>query len=413
MPRIVSVFLFIFSDSCNTSTSCCNTYCYTDIYLIHVLIISQQSEKSYNSNFMKPNNYLYTIIMASLFLAAFMLSCDNKSTNADIDPDAPVIFSASPTDNEKNIARNMVVEIVFDQAMDPSTMNNTTITLRHGSTTVDGSVAYSGTTARFTSQDVLAAQTEYTVRVSTGARSSSGVALSNDNEWRFTTGGNSEQLDLVELGTAGNYVVLAKSAINNNPTSSFTGDLGLSPMAESFLTGFSQTAATGYSTSSQVSGRIYAADMADPTPANLTTAIENLTTAYNDAEGRTAPDFVELYTGEIGGKTLSPGLYKWSSNVTITDDVIFSGDENDVWIFQVAGNVTMSPAVDITLSGGAQARNIFWQVAGNVTIGTNSHFEGIILSMTGITLNTGASLNGRVLAQTAAIFDANTVVEPQ
>lgn len=153
--------------------------------------------------------------------------------------------------------------------------------------------------------------------------------------------------------------------------------------------------------------------MADPTPMNLTTAVENMETAYDDAAGRTAPDFVELYTGEIGGKTLTSGLYKWSNTVSISDDVTFSGDENDVWILQIAENVTMSSDVSITLTGGAQAKNIFWQVAGEVTIGTTSHFEGIILSMTGITLNTGASLNGRILAQTAAIFDANTVVEPQ
>lgn len=351
--------------------------------------------------------------MASLLLAAFMIGCSDNSTDADIDPDAPVIFSTSPMNDENNVERNKVVEITFDQAMDPSTVNNTTITLQQGSTTVNGSVDYSGTTARFTSENVLAAQTDYTAKVSTGAKSSSGVALAIDNEWSFTTGGSSEQLEAVELGTAGNYVILAKSAINNNPTSAFTGDLDLSPMAESFITGFSQTSATGYSTSDQVTGRIYAADMAEPTPANLTTAVENMITAYDDAAGRTAPDFVELYTGEIGGKTLTPGLYKWSNTVLITDDVIFSGDENDVWILQVAENVTMSSALNITLIGGAQARNIFWQVAGEVTIGTTSHFAGIILSMTGITLNTDASLNGRILAQTAAIFDANTVVEPQ
>lgn len=383
------------------------------IYLVLVLIISQKPDRSGNPNFMKANNFLNAIIIASLFMATFLIGCDNKSTNAEIDPDAPVIFSTSPMDNDNKIERNKVVEIIFDQAMDPSTINSTTITLQHGSTTVNGSVDYSGTTARFTTQNVLIAQTDYTAKVSTGAKSSSGVALANDNEWSFTTGGNSEQLEIVELGTAGNYVILAKSAINNSPTSVFTGDLGLSPMAESFITGFSQTAATGYSSSEQVTGRIYAADMADPTPINLTTAVENMNTAYDDAAGRTAPDFVELYNGEIGGKTLAPGLYKWSNTVLMTDDVIFSGDENDVWILQVAENVTMSSAVNITLSGGAQARNIFWQVAGEVTIGTTSHFEGIILSMTGITLNTDASLNGRILAQTAAIFDANTVVEPQ
>jgi len=362
---------------------------------------------------MNTNISLYAIAMASLFLATFMVGCDNNSTGADLDPDAPVIFSTSPSNNESNIERNKIVEIVFDQAMDPATINNTTITLQHGSTMVAGSVDYSGTTARFTAQNVMNAQTEYTVKVSSAAKSAAGVALDAGNEWRFKTGGNTDQLAVVPLGTAGNYVVLAKSAINNSPTSSFTGDMGLSPMAESFVTGFSQTAATGHSTSAQVTGRIYAADMAAPTPGNLTTAVENMITAYDNAAGRSAPDFVELYAGDISGKTLSPGLYKWSNTVQISDDLMFSGNENDVWILQVAGNVTMSSAVNITLSGGARAKNIFWQVAGEVTIGTTSHFEGIILSKTGITLNTGASLNGRILAQTAAIFDSNTVVEPQ
>jgi hypothetical protein len=365
-----------------------------------------------NLNFMNTNKFFNAIMMASLFLAALMIGCDN-STDADIDPDAPVIFSTSPMNNEDDVERNKVVEIIFDQEMDSSTINNSTITLQNGSGSIHGNVAYSGTTARFTSENVLTARTDYTVKVSTGAKSSSGIALSNNHEWSFTTGGSSEQLEVVELGTAGNYVILAKSAVNNSPISAFTGDMGLSPMAESFITGFSQTAETGYSTSGQVNGRIYAADMADPTPANLTAAVEDMTTAYDDAAGRTAPDFVELYTGEIGGKTLSPGLYKWSNSVLITEGVTFSGDENDVWILQVADNVTISSEAMITLSGGAQAKNIFWQAAGEVTIGTTSHFEGIILSMTSITLNTGATLNGRILAQTAAIFDANTVVEPQ
>jgi hypothetical protein len=361
---------------------------------------------------MKVIKFFNASMMTALFLAVFMVGCDN-STDADVDPDAPEVFSTTPMNNQEDVQRNVVLEIVFDEAMDATTMNNSTITLQQGSAMINGSVSYSGTTARFISDNVLVAQTGYTAKISIEAKNSSGVALSNDYEWSFTTGGSTEQLEVVELGTAGNYVVLAKSAITNIPTSTFTGDLGISPMAESFMTGFSQTSETGYSTSDQVTGRIYAADMVDPTPANLTTAVENMATAYANAAGRTAPDFVELYTGEIGGKTLSPGLYKWSNTVLITDDVTFSGDENAVWILQIAENVTLSSDVSITLSGGAQAQNIFWQVAGEATVGTNSHFEGIILSLTGITLNTGASLNGRILAQTAAIFDANTVVEPQ
>jgi hypothetical protein len=153
--------------------------------------------------------------------------------------------------------------------------------------------------------------------------------------------------------------------------------------------------------------------MADPTPINLTTAVNNMITAYNDAAGRTSPDFLGLGTGNIGGKTLTPGLYKWTNTVTVPTSITISGNATDVWIFQIAGDLSTSSAVNVVLSGGAQAKNIFWQVAGQVTLGSTSHFEGIILSMTGITLQTGASVNGRLLAQTAVVLDANAVTQPQ
>jgi hypothetical protein len=188
--------------------------------------------------------------------------------------------------------------------------------------------------------------------------------------------------------------------------------MGLSPAATSYITGMSLTDATGYATSAQLTGKIYAADMADPTPINLTTSVNNMITAYNDAAGRPTPDFSELATGNIGGRTLLPGLYKWTNTVTIPSDVTLSGGADDVWIFQIAGNLTQSSAVNMILSGGAQASNIFWQVAGEVTVGTTAHFEGIILCQTGITLQTGASMNGRALAQTAVIIDGNTMVNP-
>jgi hypothetical protein len=216
----------------------------------------------------------------------------------------------------------------------------------------------------------------------------------------------------VSLGTAGNYVILAKTAISTVPPSAITGDIGLSPAAESFITGFSQTDATGYATAPQVTGFIYAADMAPPTPTNLTTAISDMETAYTDAAGRVTPDFTELGSGEIGGQTLSPGLYSWTSTVTISSDVTISGASNDVWIFQISGDLTASGSTNVFLSGGALAKNIFWQVAGAVTVGTAAHLEGIILSSTAITLGTGASMNGRALAQSQVALDQNTVVEP-
>jgi hypothetical protein len=296
--------------------------------------------------------------------------------------------------------------------MDSSTINNSTFTLTLDSKNVAGTVTYSGTTAVFTPSAALAADSTYTATITTGANNIAGMGLAKNSVWSFTTGGSVSTLAVVNLGEAGNYVIVAKTAINNSSTSVIKGNLGLSPAATSYITGLSLTNATGYATSAQVTGSIYAADMASPTPSNLTTAVNNMDSAYTDAAGRPLPDFSELGTGNLGGLTLVPGLYKWTSNVTIPTNVTIAGGPNDVWIFQISGNLTMSSAVKITLSGGAQASNIFWQVAGDATLGTTSQFEGIILSMTGITLQTGASLNGRALAQTAVILDANAITTP-
>ena len=217
----------------------------------------------------------------------------------------------------------------------------------------------------------------------------------------------------VLLGAAGNYVVLAETKVSTIPASVITGDVGISPAATSFLTGFSLTmVGTTSATATQVIGNLYGADMTAPTSSNLTTAIVNMGTAYTDAAGRPTPDFTNLGAGEIGGLTLVPGLYKWTTGVTMAANVTISGGPNDVWIFQIPGNLTVSPAKRIVLLGGAKAKNIFWQVAGAANIGTTAHFEGIILSQTSITLGTGASMNGRVLAQSAVILDSNALTKP-
>lgn len=218
--------------------------------------------------------------------------------------------------------------------------------------------------------------------------------------------------DSVNLGTAVNYVLLAKTAISTVPASVITGDVGVSPAAETYITGFNLTDATGYATSPQVTGNVYASDMASPTPSNLTTAVSDMETAFTDAAGRVTPDFVELHVGDLGGKTLIPGLYKWGNTVIAPTSFEINGDANSIWIFQIAGDLTVSSDINVTLAGGAQAKNIFWQVSGEVTIGTNAHFEGIILSMTAINFNTGASLNGRALAQSAITLDQTTVTQP-
>jgi len=217
----------------------------------------------------------------------------------------------------------------------------------------------------------------------------------------------------VQLGTAGNYVILAESGVSTIPSSAILGDVGLSPAAASFLTGFSLTmVGTTSAISTQVTGSLFAADMTAPTSSNLTTAIGDMGTAYTDAANRPTPDFLNLGAGEIGGKTLLPGLYKWTTGVTVSSDVTLSGGPNDVWIFQVPGTLTVSPAKHIFLSGGASAKNIFWQVASGAIIGTTAHFEGIILSQTSIQLGTGASMTGRALAQTAVTLASNAVTKP-
>jgi hypothetical protein len=213
---------------------------------------------------------------------------------------------------------------------------------------------------------------------------------------------------------AGDYAILAKTRVTNTGTSAISGDVGLSPAAASNLTGFGQTLPAGgaSSTSAQVTGKIYAPDYAVPTPASLTSAIGKMQTAYTDAAGRTNPDHTELSSGTIGGLTLAPGLYKWSNSVSIPTDVTLAGSAADTWIFQIAGDLTIAAAKNVMLSGGASARNIIWQVAGQTTLGTTSHFEGTILSQTAITLNTGASLHGRALAQTQVALDGNAVTLP-
>ena len=334
------------------------------------------------------------------------------TTGAAADILLPMVNATDPMANATGVPRDKIITLKFSEAMDASTINASTFILEEGTNAVEGAVDYSGTTATFASSAFLAANTTYTATIKTGAKDLAGNPLAANVTWQFTTGGSASTLAVVNLGTSGDYVILAQSAINNSSTSAITGDLAISPAATSYITGLALTNATGYATSTQVTGKVFAADMADPTPINLTSAVGDMITAYNDAAGRPSPDFLELGTGNIGGKTLTPGLYKWTSTVTLPSDVAISGGADEVWIFQISGDLLMSSAVNVTLQGGAQAKNIFWQVAGQATFGTSSHFEGVILSKTGITFQTSASINGRALAQTAVVLDSNAITKP-
>lgn len=218
--------------------------------------------------------------------------------------------------------------------------------------------------------------------------------------------------EAVDLQSASGYAILAKSGISTTGTTSIVGHLGVSPAAGTSITGFGliMDASNEFSTSSLVSGRIYAADYAPPTPTKMTTAIGDMETAYTDAAGRVNPTATELGAGNIGSMTLRPGLYKWSTGVNVVSDVTLSGGANDVWIFQVGQDLLVGPGANVVLSGGAQARNVFFQVAGQSTLSVGSEVQGNILGHSAIVLNTGASLTGRALSQTAVTLDANEVV---
>lgn len=222
-------------------------------------------------------------------------------------------------------------------------------------------------------------------------------------------GASAETLGLapVDLGTAGSFAILSKAGVTDVYASAITGNVGASPI----------TGAAIHLACDEVTGLIFSVDAAGPAckitaPSYLSSAVGDMGTAYTDAAGRVNPDYVNLGAGEIGGLTLTPGLYTWSTDVTLSGDVALNGGPNDVFIFQVAGDIRQASAKNVTLTGGARAENVFWQTAGEASIGTTAHFEGTILSSTLIAMKTGATINGRLLAQTAVTLQSNTVNKP-
>ena len=255
------------------------------------------------------------------------------------------------------------------------------------------------------------ASADGSAEASTGAETSGESSEDTSGSSSGESGGDPD--GTVDLGMAGAFTILAKTGISNVPPTAIIGDIGVSPAAATYITGFSLIAdATNvFSTSTQVTGRVYAADYAPPTPANIGIAVLDMELAFTDAAGR-APDVTELGAGDIGGMSLAPGVYKWGTGLLIPTDVTLDGAANDVWIFQVAGDLTLSSATNVLLMGGAAPENIFWQVAGLVDLGTTSHCEGTVLTQTSARVGTGASIDGRLLAQTAVTLDGNTVVGP-
>jgi hypothetical protein len=364
-----------------------------------------------------PNtSFTATITVGSKDTTGLALAADHSWTFTTVAADAaPTVSGTSPPNAAADVSSRQQLSATFNQAMDATTLTASTFTVLQGSTVVTGLVSYQATsnTVTFAPTAQLGASLPYTATISTGAKNASGRALATAFSWSFTTRAAGSTTLPVNLGTAGQYVILGETKIDTVPTSAITGNIGLSPYAASFITGFSLTANSTrtFSTSAQVTGKVFAADYTSPTSSDLTAAIGDMGTAFTDAAGR-APEVTELGAGNIGGMTLAPGVYKWGTGLLIPTDVHLTGSATDVWIFQIAQDLNMSSATKIILGGGALAKNVFWQVSGLTVLGTTAHFEGIILCQTGITLQTGASINGRLLAQSAVNIDSSTIVEP-
>lgn len=351
----------------------------------------------------------FTMLLASAALLAAGCKTTTSGPNG-----APSVLTTGPANASTDVARNPSITATFSEPMNATTLNATTFVVMNGTTPVPGTVTYAGNTATFTPTNILAPNTLFTVTISTAVTDVAGSHLAAAKTWHFTTvATGASGPAAVNLGTAGNYVILSKSGISTTGTTAVVGDIGVSPIAATGITGFALSAPpTTFTTSLLVTGKVWAADYAVPTPANLTTAVLDMQTAYTDAAGRTSPDFTELGAGNINGLTLVPGLYKWGTGVSLPSAVTLTGGANDVWIFQIAQNLTVGNGSIVTLSGGALAKNVFWQVAGQATLGTTANFKGIILSKTLISFNTGATFAGRALAQTAVTLNATAITHP-
>jgi hypothetical protein len=320
------------------------------------------------------------------------------TTGATADTTRPTVSSTVPANAATGVAINQIINATFSEAMNASTISTANFTVAGpGGTAVTGTVAYDviSKIAAFRPASNLAANTVYGATITTGARDLADNALAGNFAWSFTTAATTSGQAPVALGSATTFAVLAGSTVTSTGGTTVNGDLGVSP----------GTTLTGAPT---VNGTTH---LGDPAAAQ---AQLDLTTAYNDAAGRTLG--AVTVAGNLGGQTLAPGLYKSTSSLEISSGDLTldaQGDANAVFIFQMGSTLTTTSGRQVILSGGAKAANIFWQVGSSATLGTTSVFKGNILALTSITVTTGAAVEGRLLARNGAVtFDANTITSP-
>ncbi len=326
---------------------------------------------------------------------------------------APTVISTDPISNAVNVPLSKVVTATFSMPMDPLTINFTTFSLNNGAIPVAGVVTYTGSTASFTPAVPFLINTTYTATITTGARNVAGAPLAANYVWSFTTGTTPVQGPVV-LGTAARFGILSGVGVSNQAGQSeiHNLDVGIYPGVRSSVTGFPPAII--------VNGAIYASDDIAPpgVPAMLLQAKTDLTNAYLAAAAAVSPAPITV-SGDQGGITLAPGIYKSTSTLSVANGNLTldaQGNANAVWIFQIASGFTTVGGAggNIILTGGAQAKNIYWQTGSSATIGDYTSFQGNILALTSITMNSHATAVGRMLARNGAIVmtSTNIIIKP-
>ncbi len=315
----------------------------------------------------------------------------------------PVVISTDPLDLATDVEFDKVISATFSELMSVATINTTTFTLTDGANSIPGNVNYVGTTASFTPNTDLLASTTYTATITTGAENLAGNGLANDYVWTFTTDNVG-----VDLQSVARFGIIAGVGVSNQAGFSEIRnmDVGISPGVRSSIIGFPPAII--------VNGAMYASDDVSPpnVAAMLIQAKQDLTDAYLFAEAAILPAPATV-SGDLGGMTLAPGIYKSTSTLLIQSGSLTldaQGNPNAVWIFQVASDFTTVGGAggSILLSGGAQAKNIYWQIGSSATIGDFTSFKGNVLALTSITMNSGATAEGRMLARNGAVVLTST-----
>ena len=320
---------------------------------------------------------------------------------------APTVILTDPLSNAVNVPLSKVITATFSMPMDPLTINFTTFTLTRAGLPVAGTVTYAGSTASFTPTGGLLINTTYTATITTGAKNVAGTPLAANYVWSFATGTITVPPPVV-LNTAARFGILAGVGISNQAGPSVINnlDVGIYPGVRSSVTGFPPATI--------VNGAIYASDDIAPpgTAAMLLQAKTDLTNAYLMAEAAVSPAPVTV-SGDQGGLTLAPGIYKSTSTLSIANGNLTldaQGDPNAFWIFQIASAFTTVGGAggNVILIGGAQAKNVFWQTGSSAILGDYTSFQGNILALTSITMNSHATAVGRMLARNGAVVMTST-----